>query len=92
MHGGTQAEMIESAPEAIRDLFSKRVKLMAPLLKAWKTALKAENAVDFSGLIHQAIIILEKGALSARGNIFWWMSFRTSLRSAQPACGATGAK
>lgn len=61
MHGGTQAEMIESAPEAIRDLFSKRVKLMAPLLKAWKTALKDENAVDFSGLIHQAIIILEKG-------------------------------
>lgn len=61
MHGGTQAEMIESAPEAIRDLFSKRVKLMAPLLKAWKNALKEENAVDFSGLIHQAIIILEKG-------------------------------
>ncbi|KAI3490912.1 hypothetical protein L1887_45074 [Cichorium endivia] len=61
MHGGSQAEMIESAPEAIRDLFAKRVKLMAPLLKAWKTALKEENAVDFSGLIHQAIIILEKG-------------------------------
>lgn len=61
MHGGTQAEMIESAPEAIRDLFSKRVKLMAPLLKAWKNALKEENAVDFSGLIHQAIIILKKG-------------------------------
>lgn len=34
---------------------------MAPLLKAWKTALKEENAVDFSGLIHQVIIILEKG-------------------------------
>jgi len=61
MHGGSQAEMIESAPEAIRAVFSKRVKLMAPLLKAWKTALKDENAVDFSGLIHQAIIILEKG-------------------------------
>ncbi|HGU9817296.1 DNA helicase IV [Enterobacter cancerogenus] len=61
MHGGSQAEMIESAPEDVRDLFSKRVKLMAPLLKAWKTALKEENAVDFSGLIHQAIIILEKG-------------------------------
>ena len=61
MHGGTQAEMIESAPEDIRALFSKRVKLMAPLLKARKTALKEENAVDFSGLIHQAIIILEKG-------------------------------
>lgn len=34
---------------------------MAPLLKAWKSALKAENAVDFSGLIHQAMVILEKG-------------------------------
>lgn len=61
MHGGTQAEMIEGAPEEVRMLFSKRVKLMAPLLKAWKTALKEENAVDFSGLIHQAIILLEKG-------------------------------
>ncbi|MEZ6875327.1 DNA helicase IV [Enterobacter sp. KBR-315C3_2022] len=61
MHGGSQAEMIANAPEAIRDLFSRRVKLMAPMLKAWKTALKEENAVDFSGLIHQAIIILEKG-------------------------------
>lgn len=61
MHGGSQAEMTESAPEAIRAVFSKRVKLMAPMLKAWKTALKDENAVDFSGLIHQAIIILEKG-------------------------------
>ena len=61
MHGGAQAEMIASAPEEIRDLFSKRIKLMAPLLKAWKGALKAENAVDFSGLIHQAIVILEKG-------------------------------
>jgi DNA helicase-4 len=61
MQGGSQSDMIANAPEAIRDLFSKRVKLMAPLLKAWKTALKEENAVDFSGLIHQAIIILEKG-------------------------------
>ena len=61
MHGGSQAEMIESAPEEVRSLFSKRVKLMAPMLKAWKTALKEENAVDFSGLIHQAIVILEKG-------------------------------
>ncbi|MGT8783846.1 DNA helicase IV [Klebsiella oxytoca] len=61
MHGGSQAEMIAGAPEEVRDLFSKRVKLMAPLLKAWKTALKDENAVDFSGLIHQAINILDKG-------------------------------
>ncbi|MFV9685822.1 DNA helicase IV [Pantoea sp. KXB45] len=61
MHGGAQAGMIAEVPEAIRDGFSKRIKLMAPLLKAWKSALKEEGAVDFSGLIHQAIAILEKG-------------------------------
>ncbi|QKJ86649.1 DNA helicase [Paramixta manurensis] len=61
MHGGAQAAMIESAPEAVRETFSRRVKLMAPLLKAWKSALKDEGAVDFSGLIHQAVNILEKG-------------------------------
>lgn len=61
MHGGSQAEMIAAAPDEIRDLFAKRVKLIAPLLKSWKTALKAEDAVDFSGLIHQAINVLEKG-------------------------------
>ncbi len=61
MHGGAQAAMIADVHEEVRDLFSKRVKLMAPLLKAWKTALKEEGAVDFSGLIHQAISILEKG-------------------------------
>ncbi|WP_342755171.1 DNA helicase IV [Pantoea sp. MBD-2R] len=61
MHGGAQAAMIESAPEEIRDLFSKRVKLMAPLLKAWKSALKEEGATDFSGLIHQAVNLVEKG-------------------------------
>lgn len=61
MHGGSQAEMIAAAPEEVRERFGKRVKLMAPLLKAWKSALKDENAVDFSGLIHQAINVLEKG-------------------------------
>jgi DNA helicase-4 len=60
-HGGSQAEMIEHADEEIRDLFSKRIRLMAPLLKAWKTALKDEGAVDFAGLIHQAVNLLEKG-------------------------------
>ncbi|WP_410015870.1 DNA helicase IV [Sodalis sp. C49] len=61
MHGGSQAQMIEQAPEEIRDLFTKRVRLLAPLLKAWKQALKDEGAVDFSGLIHQAVDILQKG-------------------------------
>ena len=61
MHGGAQAAMIADVPDEVRDLFSKRIRLMAPLLKAWKNALKEEGAVDFSGLIHQAINILEKG-------------------------------
>ena len=52
MHGGSQAEMIACAPEEVRDLLIS-VKLMAPLLKARKAALKEENAVDFSGLIHR---------------------------------------
>ena len=60
MHGGSQAEMIEQADEEVRDLFQKRIRLMAPLLKAWKTALKEEGAVDFSGLIHQAVNLLDK--------------------------------
>ncbi|QHB32243.1 DNA helicase IV [Yersinia canariae] len=61
MHGGSQAEMIEQADDEVRDLFQKRIRLMTPLLKAWKTALKEEGAVDFSGLIHQAVNLLEKG-------------------------------
>lgn len=61
MHGGSQKEMIESADEQFRDLFQKRLRLMSPLLKAWKTALKDEGAIDFSGLIHQAVNLLEKG-------------------------------
>lgn len=61
MHGGAQAQMIESAPDEIRMLFTKRVKLMAPLMKAWKGALKEEGATDFAGLIHQAVNLLDKG-------------------------------
>ncbi|MDE9540887.1 DNA helicase IV [Xenorhabdus bovienii] len=61
MHGGSQKEMIEQASPAYTDTFQKRIRLMAPLLKAWKLALKSEGAVDFSGLIHQAVNILEKG-------------------------------
>lgn len=61
MHGGSQAEMVALADKDVRDLFQKRIRLMAPLMKAWKGALKEEGAVDFSGLIHQAINLLDKG-------------------------------
>ncbi len=60
-HGGSQKAMIDDAPEEVRALFQKRIKLMAPLLKVWKAKLKEEGAIDFSGLIHQAIYLLEKG-------------------------------
>ncbi|GAA0477429.1 DNA helicase IV [Tatumella punctata] len=60
-HGGAQAAMIAEVPEEIRVLFGKRIRLMAPLLKAWKSQLKQEGAVDFAGLIQQAVALLEKG-------------------------------
>lgn len=61
MHGGSQKEMIEATDAAVKDLFQKRIRLMSPLLKAWRNALKNEGAIDFSGLIHQAVNLLEKG-------------------------------
>lgn len=60
-HGGAQAAMIDEAPEDIRVLFGKRIRLLAPLLKAWKSHLKQEGAVDFAGLIQQAVALLDKG-------------------------------
>jgi hypothetical protein len=84
MHGGSQAEMIAGAPEEVRDLFGKRVKLMAPLLKAWKTALKDENAVDFSGLIHQAINILDKGRFVSPWKHILVDEFQDISRSGHP--------
>lgn len=61
MHGGTQAEMAALADDERQALFLQRLRLMGPLLKAWKKALKEEGAVDFSGLIHQAVNLLDKG-------------------------------
>lgn len=59
--GGSQAEMIALAPEALKGDFQKKIRLLAPLLKACKKALKEEGAVDFPGLLHQAINLIEKG-------------------------------
>lgn len=61
MHGGSQSEMLAQADEALRPQFQRGLRLMAPLLKAWKSALKEEGATDFSGLIHQAVNLLDKG-------------------------------
>ncbi|KTL60990.1 DNA helicase IV [Photorhabdus laumondii subsp. laumondii] len=61
MHGGSQKAMIEQVQEEYLDRFQKCIRLMGPLLKAWKSELKTEGAVDYSGLIHQAVNILDKG-------------------------------
>jgi len=61
MHGGSQAEMIASAPDELQARFTRGIKLMAPLIKAWKSTLRTAGDSDFSGLIHQAINILDKG-------------------------------
>ncbi|WP_159564439.1 DNA helicase IV [Budvicia diplopodorum] len=60
-HGTSQADLIAMAPEELRSDFQKKIRLLSPLLKAWKSALKAEGAVDFSGLLHQAINFIHKG-------------------------------
>ncbi|GKX62615.1 DNA helicase [Pragia fontium] len=60
-HGGSQAEMLALAPEDLRTDFQKKLRLLAPLLKAWKKALKEEGALDFAGLLHQAVNLIEKG-------------------------------
>ncbi|PHM37521.1 DNA helicase IV [Xenorhabdus innexi] len=61
MHGGSQKEMLERVSPEYSDTFPKRIRLMAPLLKAWKSALKTEGTLDFCGLTHQAVHILQKG-------------------------------
>ncbi len=60
-HGGSQAAMVEQASEALRAPFQQRLRLLAPLLKAWKAALKQEGALDFPALLQQAQAQLEKG-------------------------------
>ncbi|QZN94282.1 DNA helicase IV [Symbiopectobacterium purcellii] len=61
MQGGSQNEMLVLADDEQRPRLQRGLRLMAPLLKAWKAALKEEGAVDFSGLIHQAVNLLDKG-------------------------------
>lgn len=61
MQGGAQAEMIATAPDELKPRFTRGIKLMAPLLKCWKSTLRSAGEIDFSGLIHQAINILDKG-------------------------------
>ncbi|PLR41368.1 DNA helicase IV [Chimaeribacter californicus] len=60
-HGGTQAEMLSGAPDALQSAFQKQMRLLAPLLKAWKAALKEEGAVDSAALRLQAMDVLNKG-------------------------------
>ena len=61
MHGGSQKTIIELATESENKKLQIELCLAAPIIKVWKSALKAEGAVDSLGLIHQAINLLQKG-------------------------------
>lgn len=61
MHGGGQKHLPASVPEALRGSFEKHLPLLMPLLKAWKTTLKSEGALDFSALMQQACSLLDNG-------------------------------
>ncbi|WP_127959000.1 DNA helicase IV [Serratia microhaemolytica] len=57
----SQAQILQQAEAAMQPLLKKRLQLMAPLLKAWKAALKQESAVDTFALHQQAIKLLQNG-------------------------------
>lgn len=61
MRGGTVKTLLELADDTLRPQFNSHLKLMAPLLKVWKSYLKQEGSLDFSGLIEQACELLVKG-------------------------------
>lgn len=61
MHEGSLKTLVEQADDELRPRFNKRIKLMAPLLKAWKSHLKQEGSIDFNGLIEQACELLATG-------------------------------
>ncbi len=82
MHGGAQAAMIADVPEDFRDNFSKRVKLMAPLLKALEECVERRGGSRFLRADPSGdCLFSKKGALSVHGSIFSWMSFRISRHS-----------
>ncbi|MFS1563864.1 MAG: DNA helicase IV [Candidatus Arsenophonus phytopathogenicus] len=61
IHGGSQKTISELAtPEESKQL-QMELRLVAPIIKRWKSMLKAEGAVDSLGLIHQVINLLQKG-------------------------------
>lgn len=64
----SQGDIIASAPEENKSTLQKRLRLLAPLLKAWKLELKQRQEIDFSGLITQAVSLLEKGKFKSPWN------------------------
>lgn len=61
----SQADIIASVAVDIRDVTQKRLRLLTPLLKAWKAELKQQQTVDFTGLITQATNLLKKGKFNS---------------------------
>lgn len=60
-HGGSQKTISDLATPAESKQMQMELRLVAPIVKIWKSTLKAEGAVDSLGLIHQAINLLHKG-------------------------------
>ncbi len=60
-HDGTQTDLVKRVPADLQSRFSQHLRLMAPIIKVWKKVLKEEQSVDFPGLFHQAIHVLNKG-------------------------------
>ncbi|HGJ5859154.1 DNA helicase IV [Arsenophonus nasoniae] len=60
-HGGSQKTISELATPVENKQLQMELRLVAPIIKIWKSTLKAEGAVDSLGLIHQAINLLHKG-------------------------------
>lgn len=60
-HGGSQKTISDLATPAESKQLQMELRLVAPIVKIWKSTLKAEGAVDSLGFIHQAINLLHKG-------------------------------
>ncbi|MFS1538195.1 MAG: DNA helicase IV [Candidatus Phlomobacter fragariae] len=61
VYGGSQKTISELATPEEQKQLQMELRLVAPIIKIWKSTLKSEGVVDSLVLIHQAINLLHKG-------------------------------
>lgn len=61
MQEGGQKHLLERVTPELREPFAKHLALVMPLHKAWKAALKAEEATEFVSLMQQAVHLVQTG-------------------------------